>query len=180
MLFSISNVFLSLLDQLVMSLPAPPSCLTMLPRETNWEIHILLMDPQAYFLCKGSDAAYLVCKLMLTVSKMAHEVGLEALDKDIYCVSHMHDVGHSSSLPLWVVSKAFSKSVMLIYSASLCVSVASFTLCTVQMMVCRVNIWSAHPLPLLKPAFFLRWLPTASDIHCLIILARVLLGIDQQ
>ena len=74
-------------------------------------------------------------------------------------------------LSLCMLSNAFSKSTKLIYSC-LCHSVHC------SMMLRRVKIWSAHPLPFRNPACSL--LSIASEILCMMTFASILLGIDKR
>ena len=77
-------------------------------------------------------------------------------------------------LSLCMLSNAFSKSTKLIYSC-LCHSVHC------SMMLRRVKIWSAHPLPFRNPACsLLSCLSIASEILCMMTFASILLGIDKR
>ena len=77
-------------------------------------------------------------------------------------------------LSRWILSKAFSKLTLLIYSC-LCHSVHC------SMLLCRVKIWSMHPRRFRKPGCFClsRW-STASEIHLRMRLARILLRTDRR
>ena len=77
-------------------------------------------------------------------------------------------------LSLCMLSNAFLKSTKLIYSG-LCHSVHC------SMMLRRVKIWSAHPLPFRNPACsLLSCLSIASEILCMMTFASILLGIDKR
>ena len=76
-------------------------------------------------------------------------------------------------LSLWILSKAFSKSIKLMINC-LCHSVHC------SMMFLSTNTWSQQPFPFLKPACSRSLLSTAVFILAMIILLKILLGIESK
>lgn len=84
---------------------------------------------------------------------------------------HRLKVCATSSLSLCILSKAFWKSVKLMY---LCQSVHYSTI------IRKANIWPAQPLPLRNPACsFLSCWSTALNILWMLIFAKILHGVDK-
>ena len=77
-LFSILKAILHLLRRFLMSLPTPPSCLTVLPRQVNpsdvgrfslfiqHHFCLRLADLQAYMLCKQAEAGGFLLHVLMS------------------------------------------------------------------------------------------------------------------